>query len=150
MLRRDVVRRALVGRASHRSFLRRAVVSTAAVFLATAAGAATAPQLGPRQVGEEVALTTSNPAVRVAGGRDAAPVLVWSEVLQFPGATYIAPHFSRFSLPPGAHLVVRDPMGKRQWTYAGKGKPENYPSGGWGPEGSNKMLARDGRTWRRP
>ena len=34
--------------------------------------------------------------------------------------------------------------------WADKGKPENYPSGGWGPEGANKMLARDGRTWRRP
>jgi glucose-6-phosphate 1-dehydrogenase len=31
-----------------------------------------------------------------------------------------------------------------------KGKPENYPSGTWGPEGAEKMLARDGRTWRRP
>ena len=34
--------------------------------------------------------------------------------------------------------------------WAKKGKPENYPSGGWGPEGANKMLARDGRSWRRP
>jgi glucose-6-phosphate 1-dehydrogenase len=34
--------------------------------------------------------------------------------------------------------------------WAKKGKPEAYPSGGWGPEGAEKMLARDGRTWRRP
>ncbi|HEX5089671.1 MAG TPA: glucose-6-phosphate dehydrogenase [Nocardioides sp.] len=34
--------------------------------------------------------------------------------------------------------------------WATKGKPEPYPSGGWGPEGAHKMLARDGRTWRRP
>jgi glucose-6-phosphate 1-dehydrogenase len=33
---------------------------------------------------------------------------------------------------------------------AGKSKPEQYPSGGWGPESANAMLARDGRVWRRP
>ncbi|WP_127480948.1 glucose-6-phosphate dehydrogenase [Nocardioides pantholopis] len=31
-----------------------------------------------------------------------------------------------------------------------KGKPEPYPAGTWGPESAEKMLARDGRTWRRP
>ena len=31
-----------------------------------------------------------------------------------------------------------------------KGKPEQYPSGGWGPESADAMLARDGRVWRRP
>src|SRR5690606_21352579 len=30
------------------------------------------------------------------------------------------------------------------------GKPEPYPSGGWGPESATQMLARDGRAWRRP
>ncbi len=35
------------------------------------------------------------------------------------------------------------------WERKG-GKPEPYPAGGWGPEGAVKMLARDGRTWRRP
>jgi glucose-6-phosphate 1-dehydrogenase len=33
---------------------------------------------------------------------------------------------------------------------AGKGAPEQYPSGTWGPESADRMLARDGRTWRRP
>jgi glucose-6-phosphate 1-dehydrogenase len=33
---------------------------------------------------------------------------------------------------------------------AGKAKPEAYPSGTWGPESANQMLARDGRSWRRP
>jgi glucose-6-phosphate 1-dehydrogenase len=28
--------------------------------------------------------------------------------------------------------------------------PEQYPSGGWGPGSAEAMLARDGRTWRRP
>jgi glucose-6-phosphate 1-dehydrogenase len=34
--------------------------------------------------------------------------------------------------------------------WARTGRPESYPSGGWGPASSDKMLARDGRTWRRP
>nr|WP_246299097.1 glucose-6-phosphate dehydrogenase [Nocardioides panaciterrulae] len=34
--------------------------------------------------------------------------------------------------------------------WAKKGKPEQYPSGTWGPESADKMLARDGRVWRRP
>jgi len=34
--------------------------------------------------------------------------------------------------------------------WARKGKPEPYGSGGWGPESADKMLARDGRVWRRP
>ena len=33
---------------------------------------------------------------------------------------------------------------------AGRSKPEAYPSGTWGPESAVQMLARDGRTWRRP
>ncbi len=34
--------------------------------------------------------------------------------------------------------------------WARRGKPELYSSGTWGPESADKMLARDGRTWRRP
>jgi glucose-6-phosphate 1-dehydrogenase len=34
--------------------------------------------------------------------------------------------------------------------WAAHGHPEPYPAGTWGPESSNDMLARDGRTWRRP
>jgi glucose-6-phosphate 1-dehydrogenase len=30
------------------------------------------------------------------------------------------------------------------------GKPEQYDSGDWGPASAHEMLARDGRTWRRP
>ncbi|WP_197025373.1 glucose-6-phosphate dehydrogenase [Nocardioides sp. URHA0032] len=33
---------------------------------------------------------------------------------------------------------------------SGKGKPEPYESGTWGPASAETMLARDGRTWRRP
>ncbi len=34
--------------------------------------------------------------------------------------------------------------------WAAKGMPEQYHSGTWGPESADKMMARDGRTWRRP
>lgn len=30
------------------------------------------------------------------------------------------------------------------------GKPDPYPAGSWGPKSSDEMLARDGRSWRRP
>jgi glucose-6-phosphate 1-dehydrogenase len=35
-------------------------------------------------------------------------------------------------------------------SWAKKGRPDAYPSGTWGPESADKMLARDGRVWRRP
>ena len=34
--------------------------------------------------------------------------------------------------------------------WAKHGKPDTYESGTWGPESADKMLARDGRVWRRP
>ena len=34
--------------------------------------------------------------------------------------------------------------------WSRKGKPDTYPSGTWGPPSADAMLARDGRTWRRP
>jgi len=34
--------------------------------------------------------------------------------------------------------------------WATQGQPEQYRSGGWGPAAGNAMLARDGRSWRRP
>jgi glucose-6-phosphate 1-dehydrogenase len=34
--------------------------------------------------------------------------------------------------------------------WAGHGKPEPYTSGTWGPAAADEMLARDGRSWRRP
>ena len=30
------------------------------------------------------------------------------------------------------------------------GKPAQYPAGTWGPAEADEMLARDGRSWRRP
>jgi glucose-6-phosphate 1-dehydrogenase len=34
--------------------------------------------------------------------------------------------------------------------WAASGKPDTYESGTWGPPSAHKMMARDGRTWRRP
>jgi glucose-6-phosphate 1-dehydrogenase len=34
--------------------------------------------------------------------------------------------------------------------WAKKGRPDPYPAGTWGPPSAEKMLARDGRAWRRP
>ena len=34
--------------------------------------------------------------------------------------------------------------------WAAQGPPEGYPAGSWGPPCAEKMLARDGRAWRRP
>jgi glucose-6-phosphate 1-dehydrogenase len=41
---------------------------------------------------------------------------------------------------------VVDPI-EEAWST---GKPEPYPAGTWGPESAAELLARDGRTWRRP
>ncbi|MBO0829048.1 MAG: glucose-6-phosphate dehydrogenase [Streptosporangiales bacterium] len=42
---------------------------------------------------------------------------------------------------------ILDPI-EQHW--AASGKPEPYASGGWGPDSAAQMLARTGRTWRRP
>jgi glucose-6-phosphate 1-dehydrogenase len=34
--------------------------------------------------------------------------------------------------------------------WSDHGRPEQYASGGWGPASSYDMIARDGRSWRRP
>ncbi len=42
---------------------------------------------------------------------------------------------------------ILDPIIKH---WAKSGRPEKYPSGTWGPASADRMLARDGRKWRRP
>ncbi len=42
---------------------------------------------------------------------------------------------------------ILDPVLDR---WAEQGQPEQYGSGGWGPASAYEMMARDGRTWRRP
>jgi glucose-6-phosphate 1-dehydrogenase len=34
--------------------------------------------------------------------------------------------------------------------WATQGRPDPYPAGGWGPECADAMMARDGRSWRKP
>jgi glucose-6-phosphate 1-dehydrogenase len=36
------------------------------------------------------------------------------------------------------------------WQYEGNSPPPIYPSGSWGPEQADDLLARDGRRWRKP
>ncbi len=43
--------------------------------------------------------------------------------------------------------MILDPI-EEYW--ATLGQPEQYKPGTWGPESADKLLARDGRTWRRP
>ncbi len=42
---------------------------------------------------------------------------------------------------------ILDPV-EEYWATAGR--PDAYESGTWGPRSADEMLARDGRTWRRP
>lgn len=34
--------------------------------------------------------------------------------------------------------------------WENRGQPDDYPAGTWGPESADRMMARDGRAWRRP
>ena len=43
--------------------------------------------------------------------------------------------------------MILDPI-EAHW--AERGRPDTYPAGTWGPKSADAMLARDGRTWRRP
>jgi glucose-6-phosphate 1-dehydrogenase len=43
--------------------------------------------------------------------------------------------------------MILDPV-ERFW--AASGRPEPYRPGTWGPASADALLARDGRTWRRP
>ena len=87
---------------------------------------------GPLQVGDvvETLYETAHPYH--------APVtqthqLVRSEEIHRPGATYLAPHFSRFELAQGDYVIVRSPSGERSWRYEGYGKGDlGRQAGFWG------------------
>ncbi|MDT0444906.1 glucose-6-phosphate dehydrogenase [Streptomyces johnsoniae] len=57
-----------------------------------------------------------------------------------------------------ANLFPRHQEVERSWEildpvedfWAGHGRPEPYTAGTWGPKAADEMLARDGRSWRRP
>ena len=87
----------------------------AGVWMALSAHAAE-----PLIVGEDVIkrYETPHPYTSQLEGRTG---LVWSDVISYPGAAYIAPHFSRFHLAPGDYMIVRSPDGSRSWKYEGLG-----------------------------
>ena len=89
------------------------------------------PLHGPTRVGEEVLLGVRSPEIQeVSTGRAR---LVWSWTIREPEASYIAPHFSHFDLPPGAVLIVRSPRGERTWRFQGTGKGTlGLTEGFWG------------------
>jgi hypothetical protein len=47
--------------------------------------------------------------------------IVWSRTIHWPDASYIAVHFDRFELAPGDRLLLRDPDGRYEHVYTGKG-----------------------------
>ena len=95
----------------------RFAVVLAVVLLLAPAARATEPLV----VGEHVAERFETPHPYASSG-GTSPALTWSDRIDFPGATYIAPHFSRFELAPGDFVVVRSPDFSRSWTYEGFGK----------------------------
>lgn len=71
------------------------------------------------QVGEEHTIDRIETAHPYRAERGTMQV----EEIHVPGASYVAPYFSRMDLAPGDHLIVRSPDGSRQWRYQGEGKP---------------------------
>ena len=80
----------------------RFAVVLAVVLLLAPAARATEPLV----VGEHVAERFETPHPYASSG-GTSPALTWSDRIDFPGATYIAPHFSRFELAPGDFVVRR-------------------------------------------
>lgn len=82
-------------------------------------------------VGEEIRVKFTSPAI--AAGVAKTEALVWSETIEFPGASYIAPHFGHMNLPAGSTLVVRSPDDSRSWSYHGTGRGQmGIEDGFWG------------------
>jgi hypothetical protein len=77
--------------------------------------------VGPTIVGEYVHERYESPHPYPSSG-NAQPMLTWVDEIQFPGAIYIAPHFSKMDLAEGDYVVVRSPDGKQRWTYTGYGR----------------------------
>ena len=87
------------------------------VMLAVSAAPSQAQRL---RVGEEVDASLETPHPYPDSSLAGAPV--WTQTIYHPGASYIAPHFSRFELGPGDYVVVRSPDGSRSWTFDGYGR----------------------------
>jgi len=80
-------------------------------------------QQGRLQVGEYVRATFDSPHP-YAGLSTTRAQLIYSREIYHPGATYVAPHFSRFELAEGSYVIVRSPDSSRSWRYEGYGKKE--------------------------
>ena len=95
--------------------------------------ASPAPQFqqGRLQVGEYVRATIDTPHP-YAGLSTTRAQLIYSREIYHPGATYIAPHFSRFELAEGSYVIVRSPDFSRSWRYQGYGKKELGKEGNGG------------------
>ncbi|MBZ4415857.1 serine protease [Myxococcus sp. RHSTA-1-4] len=98
----------------------------AALSLAAPAALASAPvckaepsaaSQGPTKVGEDVfrRFETAHPYATTELRSESGPV--HSDVINHPGAAYIAPHFERLDLEDGDFVVVRSPDGSRSWSY---------------------------------
>ena len=87
----------------------------------------------PYRVGEEI-LTVFESSHPYGSGISPPREQVTSFTIHHAGATYIAPHFSAFSLEPRDYVVVRSPNGNRSWRYVTDGKLGlgRSPNGFWG------------------
>lgn len=75
------------------------------------------------QVGDIITASFESPHPYDAS-RSASPQLVFRQEIYDPGASYIAPHFSRMELAAGDFVIVRSPDGVRTWRYSRFGKGE--------------------------
>jgi len=94
-----------------------AVLATCAV----ADAASDVPTEGMKIVGEDIFETYASPNPYQGSNGLGEAQLVWSDVIHFPEASYICPHFSRMELGEGDYVIVRSPDGSREWMYEGLG-----------------------------
>jgi len=114
----------------------RKLITLGVCIAAFAVGALASEVETPRQIGETITLEAPyrSPAFRPGAREDSEPQLVWNTEVWFPEAEYIAPFFSKFAIPEGAHVVVRSPDGSRSWRYTAEDRArlEHSPEGFWG------------------
>ena len=125
----------------------RIVATAVAMTLLVALPVAAQELPAPSTVGEPIyqIFETDHP---YAGSREPSG-LIDSIKIDFPGATYIAPHFSRFDLAPGDYVIVRSPDNSRSWRYEGHGKGDlGVTDGFWGVHivGQTAIVELYGRT----